>query len=283
MNVSYRKLETNDDMRLVQKLEREVWGMDIVPTHQTFTAAKNGGILVGAFKGKDVSSDGELVGFCYGFAGFKDGYSYLCSHMMGIHPDYRSMGIGQRLKEEQRQFAKEMGYDLIVWTFDPLESRNTYLNTSKLYGITDTYIVNCYGEMDDGLNRGLPTDRLQIEWWIRSERVEGRWRPDATFDNHFMVGISMEGNPLLNGFIKDLPVGNRGIEVPIPTDIQQIKKSEPKLAYEWRMKIRDIYQFLFAKGYTLTGVRKAEGPVQFAQFIPRKWIPLQKIERGANS
>ena len=55
--------------------------------------------------------------------------------MLGIHPDYQSMGIGKKLKEEQRKFAKEMGYDLITWTFDPLESRNAYLNVSKLYGI----------------------------------------------------------------------------------------------------------------------------------------------------
>lgn len=282
MNVTYRKLESNEDMRLVQKLERKVWGVDIVPTHQTLTAAKNGGILVGAFEVKGVSSEGELVGFCYSFAGFKDGYSYLCSHMMGIHPDYRSMGIGQRLKEEQRKIAKEFGYDLIVWTFDPLESRNTYLNTSKLYGITDTYIVNCYGEMEDGLNRGLPTDRLQIEWWIRSERVEKQWSPNVPFENPFTVGISSEGNPLLNGSVIDLQAEKEGIEVPIPTDIQQIKKSEPELAYDWRMKIREVYQFLFAEGYALTGVRKAKGPVQFAQFIPRNRIPLQKIERGAN-
>lgn len=280
MSFSYRKLETNEDMRLVQKLEKEVWGMDPIPTHQTFTAAKNGGVVIGAFK-NSVSANGELVGFCYGFAGFKDGQSYLCSHMMGIHPDYRSLGIGQRLKEEQRKVAKEIGYDLIVWTFDPLESRNTYLNTSKLFGISDTYIVNCYGEMDDGLNRGLPTDRLQIEWWIRSERVEQKWTPSVLFKNPFTVGNSLKGNPLLTGAL-ELPLGTVGIEVPIPADIQLIKKTEPELAYDWRMKIREIYQTLFAEGYALTGVRKAEGPVQSAQFVPRKLIPLKEIERGAD-
>ena len=276
-SVTIRKLETIDDMHLVQKLERDVWGMEPIPIHQTYTAAKNGGIMIGAF-----SADGELIGFCYGFPGYKDGHSYLCSHMLGIHPEDRSMGIGQRLKEEQRKIAKEIGYDLIVWTFDPLESRNTYLNTSKLYGITDTYIVNCYGEMDDGLNRGLPTDRLQIEWWIRSERVEKRWTPAIPFENPLKVEIDSKGLPHLNGSTKEISNGSNGIEIPIPTDIQQIKKQEPDLAYDWRMKIRGIYQTLFNRGYALTGVRKEEGSVQFAQFIPRKLIPLQLTERGAD-
>ena len=52
--------------------------------------------------------------------------------MLGIHPDYQLKGIGKLLKDEQRKIAKEMGYKLITWTFDPLESRNAYLNVSKL-------------------------------------------------------------------------------------------------------------------------------------------------------
>ncbi|MFC4410427.1 GNAT family N-acetyltransferase [Chungangia koreensis] len=281
MKITIRKLTSIEDMHLVLQLENIVW-MESTPIHQTFTAAKNGGILVGAFTTNEDESEGKLVGFCYGFAGFKEGQAYLCSHMMGIHPDYRSSGIGRRLKEEQRQIAKDIGYDLIIWTFDPLESRNSYLNTSKLFGISDTYIVNCYGEMNDGLNNGLPTDRLQIEWWIRSERVEEQWRPSLSFENPFSVSLSSKGNPMLMGSKDELPFGNSGIEVPIPTDFQNIKKSEPELAYEWRMKIREIYQAIFTEGYTLTGVRKADGPVQFAQFIPRKLIPLKRIERGAN-
>lgn len=280
MSITIRKLTTIDDMHLVHNLEKEVWVMDATPIHQTFTAAKNGGFLIGAFTVNEDSSEGDLVGFCYGFAGFKDGQPYLCSHMMGIHPDYRSMGIGKRLKEEQRKIAKEIGYDLIVWTFDPLESRNTYLNTSKLFGISDTYIENCYGTMNDGLNNGLPTDRLQIEWWIRSERVEQQWAPDISYENSLVVGESPKGNPLLNSSVNDLRFGTEGVEVPIPTDFQTIKKSEPELAYEWRMKIRELYQALFNHGFALSGVRKVDGPVQFAQFIPRRLIPLSKMKRG---
>ncbi len=270
-----RKLETNDDMRLIQILEREVWDMDPVPTHQTFTASKNGGILVGAFH------EEKLVGYSYGFAGFKEGKAYLCSHMMGIHPDFQSSGIGRMLKEEQRKAAKEIGYDLIQWTFDPLESRNAYLNTTRLNGICSTYLENCYGKMDDGLNRGLPTDRLQIEWWISSVHVENKWRPEGMhFETPYRTHLSELGHPALEVDGNELEGRAEAYEVPVPKAFQTIKKEEPELALDWRLKIREIFQTLFARGYALIGVRKTEDAVQYYQFIPKEMISLEKAERG---
>ncbi|RNF39570.1 GNAT family N-acetyltransferase [Planococcus salinus] len=273
--VTIRKLETNDDMRLIQKLEREVWDMDPIPTHQTFTASKNGGILVGAFH------EEKLIGFSYGFAGFNKGKSYLCSHMMGIHPDYQSQGIGRILKEQQRKEARDIGYDLITWTFDPLESKNAYLNTSRLYGICHTYLENCYGEMDDGLNRGLPTDRLQVEWWISSSRVENKWKPGPVrFQQPYRVTETPTGYPVIDMETTEAALSEEGVEVPIPKQFQQIKKEDPALAMDWRMKIRGIFQQLFADGFALVGVRKTEEAVQYYQFVPRNTIPLEQAERG---
>lgn len=267
--ITIRRLETNDDMRLIQVLEREVWDMAPIPTHQTFTASKNGGILVGAF------FEGKLIGFSYGFAGFKDGKSYLCSHMMGIHPDHQSKGIGYLLKEEQRSLAKAIGYDLITWTFDPLESRNAYLNTTRLYGICSTYLENCYGEMDDGLNRGLPTDRLQIEWWISSSRVEDRWQPEhAQFTQPLGVGKTASGHPYIDSGLDRLPLHAEAIEVPVPENFQTIKREDAALALDWRLKIREAFQRLFANGFALVGVRKAESGIHYYQFVPRDTIPL---------
>jgi predicted GNAT superfamily acetyltransferase len=273
--IRIRRLESNADMRLIQQLERDVWDMSPVPTHQTFTASKNGGVLVGAFDG------GQLVGYCYGFAGFKDGKTYLCSHMMGILPAYQSRGIGKRLKLEQRNIAKEIGYDLITWTFDPLESRNAHLNTSKLFGISRTYIEDCYGEMDDGLNRGLPTDRLQIEWWISSSRVEDAWTPKTTeFENIFQIRQTAKHFPVLVTEGSELRLEAEGIEVPVPEDFQAIKKIEPDLAMDWRLKVRSLFQQLFAAGFAVVGVRKAGEGVHYYQLGPADTIPLEQKERG---
>ena len=268
-NISIRKLEKNEDIRLIQTLEMEIWNGAPIPTHQTFTVAKNGGLLLGAFSGD------KLVGFSYGFPGFANGKSYLCSHMLGIHPDYQLKGIGKWLKDEQRKRAQEIGYDLITWTFDPLESRNAYLNLSKLYAISDTYLENYYGEMEDGLNKGLPSDRLQIEWWFLSERVERKWMPQISkYVRPFAVGQSENGNPTIEVELREIPLNSVGIEVPVPTHFQMLKKNEPELALDWRMKIRTIFQTLFSAGFAVVGLRKTDEGVQYYQFVKRSTIPL---------
>lgn len=277
-NFLIRKLESNEDMRLVEGLEKQIWGENTVPTHQTYTASKNGGLVIGAFDGR------VLVGYSYGFPGFANGKTYLCSHMLGVHKDYQLSGIGKMLKDEQCKLAKEIGYDLITWTFDPLESRNAYLNMTKLYGICTTYLENCYGEMEDGLNKGLPTDRLQVEWWISSERVEGAWTPRlSTYDQPFSIGQSKKGNPVLEVDVETISSSSDGIEVPIPQNIQFIKKDEPELALDWRLKIRAVFQSLFSAGYALVELKKSDTNVHYYRFIKRTMVPLNiKYEENSN-
>lgn len=274
-SITIRKLTTLDEVKQIQSLERDVWGMDVIPIHQTLTAVKNGGLIIGAFDGD------RIVAFSYSFAGFQNGKAYLCSHMLGTHPDYQLMGIGKMLKDEQRKLALEMGYELITWTFDPLESRNGYLNLSKLYGICDQYLVNCYGEMEDGINKGLPTDRFQVEWWIASERVTNQWSPSQlTYDNPFTVRKSAEGNVQLYVPSNWFQQTAEGYEIPVPEHIQLIKKSEPALAMDWRLQIRDIFLQLFANGYAIIGIRRTEEGVHFYQAVKRSSIPLESTEKG---
>src|SRR5699024_4480105 len=109
------------------------------------------------------------------FPGYQGKEVYLCSHMLGIDPAYRSQGIGEQLKWEQQRIAKQLGYQVITWTFDPLQTRNAYLNLTKLRGISSTYVENCYGTLNDGLNKGLPTDRLEVAWHIASSYVERKY------------------------------------------------------------------------------------------------------------
>ncbi|MDI2589803.1 GNAT family N-acetyltransferase [Psychrobacillus sp. NEAU-3TGS] len=270
--ITMRVLKTVEEMQLVQQLEQTVWGMEAIPVHQTLTAVKNGGLIIGAF------DEEKLVGFSYGFAGYQNNEAYLCSHMLGIHPDYQLQGIGKKLKEEQLVVAKEMGYKLITWTFDPLESRNAYLNVSKLYGIVDTYIENCYGEMTGGINAGLPTDRLQIEWWITSDRVEKKWMPsNIIFDNPFQTALTEQNLPILEEPESFDPT-HKGYEVPVPQQFQVMKKISPETALQWRLQIRKIIQTLFSKGYALVAVRKTDEPVNYYQFVQRSTIPIQTEE-----
>src|SRR6202012_2433270 len=97
---------------------------------------------------------------------------YLHSHMLAVLPEYRNAGLGRRLKLAQRDDALSRGFDLMEWTFDPLEIKNAYFNLERLGAIARRYNVNQYGITSSPLQGGLPTDRLVAEWWLKSKRVE---------------------------------------------------------------------------------------------------------------
>src|SRR6266446_6786681 len=92
--------------------------------------------------------------------------------MLGVRKEHRNSGLGRRLKLLQREDALSRGIELIEWTFDPLEIKNSYLNIEKLGAIARRYNINQYGMTSSPLQGGLPSDRLVAEWWLKSKRVD---------------------------------------------------------------------------------------------------------------
>ena len=72
----------------------------------------------------------------------------------------------------QREDALARGFQLMEWTFDPLEIKNSFLNIHRLGVIVRRYTPDFYGVSSSRLQGGLPTDRLHAEWWMQSRRVE---------------------------------------------------------------------------------------------------------------
>lgn len=250
--IEFRELATKTEMRDVQRLEYRVWGMDPIPTHQTMTAVKNGGIMLG------VLDDGKLVGFSYGFAGFHAGRSYLCSHMMGLDEAYRSQGLGEQLKQKQREVALQKGYQLITWTFDPLEARNAYLNITKLRGVCDTYIDNCYGDMTDKWNKGLPTDRLEVHWHIQQPYVEKGVSIAADEAVELNDCVKNENSYSVNQDRKMDCLEVETFAVHIPNQFQQLKQQYPERALEWRLAVRTYFKKLFQMGYVAVELKRGQ-------------------------
>jgi len=122
--------------------------------------------VIGAF------DRGKLVAFALSVPGARGGHSYLHSQMLAVSAEYRSAGLVRRIKLFQREDALARGFELIEWTFDPLEIKNAYLNVEKLGAIARRYTVNQYGFTSSPLQGGLPSDRLVAEWWLKSKRVE---------------------------------------------------------------------------------------------------------------
>jgi predicted GNAT superfamily acetyltransferase len=269
--VEIRQLSTLQELEQVQQLEGSVWNDQTIPTHQTLTAVKNGGIIIGAFHNQ------KLIGFSYGFTGFKDGQTYLCSHMLGIDEKYRGQGIGALLKEEQKKAAIEKGYSLLTWTYDPLESVNGFLNLTKLGAICSTYMENCYGEMEDGFNKGLPSDRFQVEWWIKSPYLDKK--PEWNINEEIRkihYEITIDGWPKAVEVNSSQLLNHKALLVPVPKRFQNLKKEHYKLALDWRLYTRQLFQSLFSNGYAAVGVIKTEDePVVYYRLQKRCTLPLE--------
>ena len=165
-----------DEMRACVDLQRQVWNFsdaELVPLRLFVVAHKIGGQVIGAYHAED------LVGFGLAIPGYRNGHSYLHSHMVGVRKDFQNRGLGRKIKFFQRDDALARGFELIEWTFDPLEIKNAYLNLEKLGAITRRYNVNQYGITTSPLQGGLPTDRLVAEWWLKSKRVQAAARGEA--------------------------------------------------------------------------------------------------------
>jgi predicted GNAT superfamily acetyltransferase len=282
-----RILEKPEEMSEAEDLQRLVWPgseTDIVPLHVLVTVAHNGGVVIGAYardkstssagiEDRHTSDSGNLIGFVYGFPGLyftPDGpRPKHCSQQLAVHPDYRNQGLGFLLKRAQWQMVRHQGLDLITWTFDPLLSTNAHLNISRLGAVCNIYLKEVYGEMRDGLNAGLPSDRFQVDWWINSRRVNRRLSKKARTRldlAHFLSAGAEIINPSQDGpngwprpAVAHLPPisSEPGSNVPlllveIPADIGSIRTGDPGLAIEWRLSTRNLFDELFVRGYLVT-------------------------------
>lgn len=262
MDIVIRPIETVGEYHACERLQRQVWDMpddlDVVPLHLLLSMQHNGGLLLGAFHAD------TLAGFILGYPGSTaDGMPKHCSHMMGLLAEYRSQGLGYRLKLAQRDHALAQGYELVTWTYDPLESRNANLNVRKLGVVCDTYIRDYYGPMTDGLNVGLPSDRFEVDWWIASGRGAGRRDGDAGASGRSVgAGVANETRVIAglrapSSMVMDLRKPE--ILVEIPADYQSIKAGSPDLAIEWRQATRQIFESYFAAGYQVVDFVSAGG------------------------
>jgi predicted GNAT superfamily acetyltransferase len=228
--------------------------LEVVPMHLLVGVHKGGGLLLGAFDGE------ALAGFVFGFPGrTREGGLKHCSHMMGVLPERQSAGIGWQLKLAQREAVCAQGLDLITWTYDPLESQNAYLNISKLGAVCNTYVRDLYGPLEDGLNAGLPTDRFQVDWWIRTEWVAHHLesQPDQKREwqasRANITGRTASG--LLTPGALDLDLDLPSIQVEVPGDYRALKAADSGLAQEWRLASRTLFEAYYAAGYVACDYR----------------------------
>ena len=199
-------------------------------------ASRIGGQVIGAFD-RDV-----MVGFAMSLPGYRDGKAYLHSHMLAVLPEYRNAGLGRRLKLAQRDDALARGFDLMEWTFDPLEIKNAHLNIVRLGAIARRYMPNFYGPSTSPLQGGLPTDRLVAEWWLRSARVR-----------RTLGELNENGSEPQTDFAQTL------VKVTVSRNVTDWKRNpdERKLAESLQTRNRIALESAFARGLAITGYERS--------------------------
>ncbi|SRR5579884_163093 len=259
-----RPITDRETLRRCEDLQMAVWGMgdrETVPFNQLLAATAAGGLVIGAF-----DAAGALVGFAYAFPGYREGRPLWYSHMTGVLPAHRGRGLGLRLKCAQRDAALAAGVERIVWTYDPLQAANARFNVGRLGVVASRYHVDYYGAMTDAINEGLPSDRLEVDWWLRSPRVAariaaalaGRPRPPRLAGGPWALAATGAGSLAPPG-PPALDLSAPAILAEIPPDVARLKREAPATAVRWREATRAVLRHYFGRGYAVTEAGRYPG------------------------
>ena len=167
-----RPFETVEEFQDCVRFQEEIWGggfSERVAVAILKVSQRLGGIASGAY-----DESGDLAGFVYGMTGVESGEVVHWSDMLAVRPELQNSGLGARLKGYQRDTLLAQGITRMHWTFDPLESKNAYLNLNKLGAVAREYVQDMYGQTDSPRHMGIGTDRLVPTWMMDSERVHAR-------------------------------------------------------------------------------------------------------------
>ncbi len=226
MNI--RPLASLHEFDACVELQREAFGwgdIDILPRRIMVVLTHIGGCVLGAYDGD------RLAAFLCAIPGIREGLPYWHSQMLAVSKEYWNSGIGSQLKLAQRQAARDRGIRLIEWTFDPLESKNAYLNIVKLGVIVRRYYPNHYGETTGVLQHGLDSDRVIAEWWIDRPR--------------FSVSADVR-------------------RVTIPADLQSLKKQNLESARDVQRRVREQFMKNIAEDYFVAGFERGD---EWSQYL----------------
>lgn len=281
MTIAVETLRTLDDLAACERLQRRLLGdhtsASVLSVPALRAVAESGGLLLGVRSG---AATRELVGAIVDLSATWEGFGALFSHVFGVSPEARNRGVGSSLRAAERRLAQEGGIDIVRAWVDPLRSHESYLLWNKIGAIGTTYERNVFGELSDSANRGLATDRVHVEWWLRSPRTlalldEGRPASHVRVRLHEMV-VATRTKAASSGrrVLVDVKLepGAAKVLVEIPVDVDLLRDEDPAEAGRWRVGTRELFEQLLGTGYLLVGLVHEGG---------RSFQLLEKVDRGA--
>lgn len=262
--LTLKALHDRKAMDAIVQLQETIWGYGAPPADYPypgrclFEFAESGGLIGAAFY------NDLVVGFSAAWLGKDkklDSY-YLHSQLVGVLEEYRNAGVGYHLKLQQRAYAKHINVDLVKWTFDPLKTRNANLNIRKLGAITRTYKADYYGQLQSTFNKGLPTDRFWMEWYVNSPRVGVRIEGTGSSVSNLEPVHANQVSIVDAGFKRmdhyDVDLNDPRLLVEVPENFEELMSQDINLATEWQSGLRAIFTHYLNRGYVVEDLFTSE-------------------------
>lgn len=230
------------DTARMNEIVEQIWGVYPLDPDLMTALDYSGSPAIGA---EDAS--GSLVGFALGFPGIREGLHFH-SHEAAVLQKWQGRGVGHAIKLAQRAWCLEQGFDEIRWTYDPLLSRNAWLNISRLGGYGNSLHVDFYGAMPDRQNSGDRSDRFELRWPLASARVARALAKggEPAFPADARLLLRAEG---------EVPTPRRSAGkvdghtlVAVPLDYPAVRLRAPEVARAWREESAAVFAACFAAG-----------------------------------
>lgn len=234
MRHTIRPCQSLEELAACVRIQKEIWGYaedELYPLRLFVNLGKIGGHVLGAF-----TPEGGLVGFVASLPAWHGRERYYHSLSLGVRREHENRGLGKALKLAQRRAALRAGVQLIEWTFDPLRAKNAFLNIVRLGAVARRYHPDYYGAVESHFQRGLPSDRLVGEWWLKSPRARR----------------ALRGKPPRSQRKKS------AAEVWIPGDIDSLLRSRPAEARAAQAAVREQLLKHFANQLEITDLIQDE-------------------------
>lgn len=235
MTPELRHITSQKDIDACIKLQQLIWGLDDIGTTSPITlkaltmTKPEMGVLLGAFD-RD-----RLLGFSLTMGTLEPHTAY--GHMLGVSPEHQNQGIGRSIQLAVQNELLKRDITRMYWTFEPLESRNSYLYLNKIGGVVTAYEQNYY-HVENQMQKDLPLDRMVLSLNLTSPNISQKRLTLEEAERLYPVATpaSMPKTP--------------EVLVPIPTDISTLIENYPQKALQVRLESRAIFtEYINNRGY----------------------------------
>jgi predicted GNAT superfamily acetyltransferase len=246
------------DYKTCEDIQKEVWDsqdIDIVPVTVLLEIQRTGGIVLGAYSGI-----GDLIGFECGIPGSVRNKPILHAMLLAVRSAYRNFDVGFKLMTALRKEALKRKLSLVTAAIDPMQPVQSYFALGKLGARSDRYEENYCGATTRQPDRGMPTDRLLIEWDLASKEVDRRLESGPPshglrkeLKRQTIINQLRETAPgLVESSTVKLSCTEAEFLLEVPYNLPEIKSRDLGMAIQWQSKMRQTFRHYFKKDYSVT-------------------------------